>query len=135
MSTFGSIDIVETGLGASQLWIEVISHNMANLNTIRPPDEEPFRAMLLELAEGSTPLAEGGTGVEIVGLQEIEGEPVRVQDPEHPFADDQGYVTMPVVDLAGHMADLMIASRQFQLNVRMLEANREAYQSALRLGS
>jgi flagellar basal-body rod protein FlgC len=135
MSTFGSIDIVETGLDASQLWLDVISHNMANLNTIRPADEEPFRAMLLELTEGSTPLAEGGTGVEIVGLREIEGEPVRVQDPTHPFADEDGYVTMPVVDLAGHMADLIIASRQFQLNVRMLEANRAAYQSALRIGT
>lgn len=135
MSTFGSIEITETGLDAAQLWLEVISHNMANLNTIRPADEEPFRALLLELAEGSVPLSEGGTGVDIVGLREIEGEPVRVQDPDHPFADDEGYVTMPVVDLAAHMTDLIIASRQFQLNVRMLEANREAYQSALRIGT
>jgi flagellar basal-body rod protein FlgC len=133
MSTFGSIDIVETGLDTSQLWIEVISHNMANLNTIRPAGEEPFRAMLLELSEGTTQLADGGTGVEVVGMREIEGEPVRVQDPDHPLADEDGYVTMPVVDLAGHMADLIIASRQFQLNVQMLEANREAYQSALRI--
>lgn len=135
MSTFGSIDIVETGLDTSQLWLNVISHNMANLNTIRPSDEEPFRALLLELREGSTQLADGGTGVEAVGLREIEGEPVRVQDPDHPLADEDGYVTMPVVDLAGHMADLIIASRQFQLNVRMLESNREAYQSALRIGT
>ena len=134
MSTFGSIDIVETGLSTSQLWIEVISHNMANLNTVRPADEEPFRAMLLELSEGDTQLADGGTGVEALGLREMEGEPVRVQDPSHPFADEDGYVTMPVVDLGAHMTDLLIASRQFQLNVRMLEANREAYQSALRIG-
>ena len=58
MSTFGSIDIVETGLDTSQLWIEVISHNMANLNTVRGPDEEPFRALLLELREGDTQLAD-----------------------------------------------------------------------------
>jgi flagellar basal-body rod protein FlgC len=134
MGTFGSIDIVDTGLSTSQLWLEVISHNMANLNTVRPADEEPFRAMLLELSEGSTQLANGGTGVEVVGLREIQGEPVRVQDPDHPMADEEGYVTMPVVDLAGHMADLIIASRQFQLNVQMLQANREAYQSALRIG-
>ena len=55
-------------------------------------------------------------------------------DPDHPSADAQGYVTMPLVDLAGQMTDLILATRSYQMNVQVLQDAREAYQTALRIG-
>jgi flagellar basal-body rod protein FlgC len=135
MSAFGSIDLSATGLNASRLWIEVISHNMANLDTIRPSDEEPFRALLLEVAENRNSLARGGGGVVAVGLHRSERTAQRVQDPDHPFADENGTVVRPVVDMATEMSNLIIATRLYQVNLRTIESSREAYASALRIGA
>jgi len=63
-----------------------------------------------------------------------QGEPSIVYHPDHPSANAQGYVTMPLVDMAGQMADLIIATRSYQMNVQVLQDAREAYQTALRLG-
>ena len=51
MGAFDAIDIAQTGADISQLWLEAIAHNIANVNTIRSADEEPFRAKLVH-AEG-----------------------------------------------------------------------------------
>jgi len=72
--------------------------------------------------------------VEVAAVMRQPGEPTRVFDPDHPSADAQGYVTMPLVDLAGQMTDLILATRSYQMNVQVLQDAREAYQTALRIG-
>jgi len=135
MSMFGSIDISATGLDTARLWLEVISHNMANLDTVRPSNEEPFRALLLEVQENTDKLADGGGGVLPTGLQRVTGEPQRVYDPDHPLADADGTLIRPVVELAAEMSNLIIATRMYQVNLRAIQSSQEAYQSALRIGN
>jgi flagellar basal-body rod protein FlgC len=135
VSSFGSIDISATGLDTARLWLEVISHNMANLDTVRPSDEEPFRALLLEVQENTQQLGRGGGGVVPTGLQRSSGEPQRVLDPDHPLADADGTLIRPVVELAAEMSNLIIATRMYQVNLRAIQSSQEAYQSALRIGN
>ena len=135
MPAFSSIDISETGLDMSRLWLEVISHNMANLDTVRSTDEEPFRAVLLEVAENPQNLGRGGGGVTPVALRRSDETSVLAMDPDHPLADERGLVQLPVVDLASEMSNLIIASRLYQVNLRAIESSREAYASALRIGA
>ena len=132
---YGSIDISATGLDTARLWLEVISHNMANLDTVRPSDQEPFRALLLEVEESTQQLARGGSGVTPSGLQRSTGEPQRVYDPDHPLADADGTLIRPVVELAAEMSNLIIATRMYQVNLRAIQSSQEAYQSALRIGN
>ena len=134
VSTFSAIDIGRTGVGFSRYWMDVIAHNMANVNTVNPAGQEPFRARFVvarELADGFAPT---GSGVEVEAVEADERDPARTYDPGSPLADAQGYVTQPVVDLAGQMTDLVLANRSYQLNLRTVESAREAYQSALRIG-
>jgi flagellar basal-body rod protein FlgC len=58
----------------------------------------------------------------------------QIYDPNHPLADEDGLITMPVVDMAAEMTNLIIANRSYQLNLKTIETGREAYQAALRLG-
>jgi flagellar basal-body rod protein FlgC len=134
MSMFGSIDISATGLDTARLWLEVLSHNMANLDTVRPSEEEPFRALLLEVQENTQQLGRGGGGVAAAGLRRTTGEPQRVYDPDHPLADADGTLIRPVVELAAEMSNLIIATRMYQVNLRAIQSSQEAYQSALRIG-
>jgi len=135
VSGFGAIDISATGLDVSRLWIEITSHNLANLDTVRPTDEEPFRALLLRVQENRDGLARGGGGVEAVGFSRSTGSADRVYIPQHPFADEEGTLIRPVVDLATEMSNLILATRMYQVNLRAIESSREAYASALRIGT
>jgi len=129
---FSSIDIGRTGVGFSHAWMDTIAHNIANVNTVTPGGEEPFRAQMIvaqEITEDGT-----GGGVAVGGMRESDEDGAQVYDPGHPLADANGNVTTPSVDLAAQMADLMVANRSYQANLRTIQSAREAYEAALRLG-
>ncbi len=133
MGAFDALDIAASGADVSQLWLEAIAHNIANVNTTRPVDEEPFRAKLVH-AEEALNGAGLGRGTRAVAIVESQGDPMWVYDPEHPHASEDGYVVRPVVDLAKEMADMIAAQRAYQLNLQVIRTNEETYQSALRIG-
>lgn len=133
MGAFDAIEIAASGADVSQLWLEAIAHNIANVNTIRSADEEPFRAKLVH-AEEALDGAGVGTGTRAVEIVESQGEPMWVFDPEHPLASEEGYVVRPVVELAKEMADMIAAQRSYQMNLQVIRTNEETYQAALRIG-
>lgn len=134
MTLFSAIDVGRTGVGFARYWMDVLAHNMANVNTVREAGEDPFRARQVFAQALDDQIVPSGSGVAVRAVLEEAGEAPAVFDPDHPFADEQGYVTMPVVDLAGQMADLIIANRTYQANLKTIDTGREAYQAALRLG-
>ena len=131
---FEALDIAATGADLSQTWMDVIAHNLANVNTIRPAGEEPFRASLVHAQEVIDGAGTAGSGVSVYDLVESTGEPVVVYNPQHPLADEEGMVVMPVVDFAGQLSDLIVAQRSYQMNLQVIRSSEEAYQSALRIG-
>lgn len=134
MGPFATIDIAATGADVAQLWLETISHNLANVNTVRNPDEEPFRALLVHAEETVGARGGQGEGVHGVELLRSQGDPAWVFDPENPLASEEGYVVRPVIDVAGQMADLIVAQRSYQMNLEVIRTGEEAYQAALRIG-
>lgn len=121
-----------SGVSVSQRWIDTLSHNIANISTYTSTDEEPFRARFLVIEESGTGV--DPRGVQVQSIVRAEGDAPMIFDPEHPLADEDGIVQGPLVDLGGHMTDLIIASRHFQANTRVITAAREAYESALSIG-
>lgn len=129
MGTFDTLNIAASGAGLSKTWIDAVAHNIANINTIRPADEDPFRAQVVIASARSD-----GKGVAVAAIAESEGQAQIAYDPTHPFADESGYVTRPLVDLAGQMTDLIAAQRSYQANLSVVRSGREAYEAAMRLG-
>ena len=135
MTTFSSMDIGRTGVGFAHHWLEAVAHNLTNVSTDTPGDGEPFRArMLVARPNADDRLAPTGSGVHVAEVRSAEGDPPRRYEPGHPLADADGYVTGPVVDLAGQMTDLVLAQRTYQANLQTIQTAREAYTAALRLG-
>jgi flagellar basal-body rod protein FlgC len=133
--TFAAMDIGRTGVGFAHNWLNTISHNLANANTVTAPGEEPYRSLHpVARPLGGSPFASTGSGVITAGHLRRDGEPPRTYDPTHPMADEEGMVTMPHVDMGAQMVDLMIAQRSYQANIRTVQSAKEAYESALRLG-
>lgn len=134
MTTFSTIDIARTGVGFAHYWMDVVAHNVANVNTVNPGGEEPFRARLVVAQTLGGQISSTGSGVVVADVVEDPTAPAQTIDPTHPLADEDGVVTLPVVDLAGQMSDMLLANRTYQANLRSIENAREAYAAALRIG-
>lgn len=131
---FNSLDIAISGASLSRVWMDAISDNVANANTIRPADEEPFRARLV-VARSVRDNAGGAHGVAVDSIIESDADPMLIYDPNSPLADENGLVKRPVVDLGQQMTDLILASRAYEANLSVVDRVRETYMAALRIGN
>jgi len=133
MAVFDTLGISASGLMVNRKWMDAVSDNMSNLNTVNPYDQAPFKERLVvaqAVDYGS------GTGGVRVARVEFGGDPEGriVYEPDHPLADEEGYVRYPDIDMGDQMVSLMMAQRGYQANLAVVERATNAYQAALRLG-
>lgn len=129
MGMFGALDTATSGVTVSRVWMDAIADNVANVNVVTRPGEEPFRARYV-LAQSR----DGLEGVDVAGITLKEGEPALVFDPTHPYADENGNVARAVVDMGEEMTNLVIANRTYQANLAVIDRVRDAYKRALEIG-
>lgn len=129
MGMFGALDTAATGVALGRTWMDAISDNVANINTVRPGGQAPFRAE--EVVAQSLP---GTQGVTVAGVEQKSGTPQVVYDPSNPLADKNGNVTQPVVDMSEEMTNMLVATRLYQANLNVMSQAKEAYQAALQIG-
>ena len=146
MSLFGGLEISASGLTAERLRMDVTAENLANAQTTRGADGQPYRRkeVVLQEAAGSfgasLSAAMGpnkgtqGGGVQVAGVVQDTATPLkRVYDPGHPDADAQGYVSMPNVDTVTEMVDLISAQRAYEANVTAMQAAKQMFSKTLEL--
>jgi flagellar basal-body rod protein FlgC len=144
MSMFGGLDISASGLTAERLRMDVTAENLANAQTTRGANGQPYRRKEVVLQEspgsfGATlSHAMGGRsgstgGVQVAGVVQDSSPLKRVYDPGHPDADAQGYVSMPNVDTVTEMVDLISASRAYEANVTAMNAAKQMFAHTLEL--
>ena len=133
MAVFDTLGISASGLMVNRKWMDAVSDNMSNVNTVNPYDDEPFRERLIVAQAVDYGSGEGGTRVARV---EFGGDPNGrvVYEPDHPLANEEGYVRYPDIDMGDQMVALMMAQRGYQANLAVVERATNAYQAALRLG-
>lgn len=131
MAMFSAIQTASSGIRLNRVWIDAVSDNIANINTVRPTDENAFQSRMI-VAE-AVDYGEAG-GVRVAGAAFGNPEGRLRYEPDHPFADADGIVRYPDIDLGDQMSQLMIAQRAYQANVSVVERARDAYQAALGLG-
>ncbi|RKY03738.1 MAG: flagellar basal body rod protein FlgC [Spirochaetes bacterium] len=150
MGIFTSMNIASTGLTAQRLRMDVISNNIANANTTRTTDGEPFRRRRVvlrprnDLPEYKTrflpqALWRGiGEGVRVIKIEE-DRSPLRlVYDPTHPDSIKsgplKGYVQYPNVNIVEEMVDMISASRAYEANVTIVQNSTQMFMKGLEIG-
>lgn len=138
-----SMNISASGLAANQLWMNVISNNIANANTTRTPQGGPYRAEVVNFAPVNSSssfqsvygqaLASTGGGVTVSSITQDTSPFQLVYDPSSPDAVN-GYVQMPNVDIASQMVDMISASRAYQANVTAFDAAKQMALDSLSIG-
>ncbi|OZS78399.1 flagellar basal body rod protein FlgC [Tetzosporium hominis] len=144
MSLFGGMNASASGLTVNRLRMDVVSSNIANAETTRGSlvDGEwvPYRRKIVELESFEQRLhtAMGTRSVTTgVTIDRIKGDDTPFQqvfDPEHPDANEAGYVLMPNVDPLKEMVDLMSATRSYEANVTAFNASKGMFMKALEIG-
>ncbi len=129
MTTFGAIGIAGSGLTVDRKWLDAVSDNLANLNTVRSTSEAAFQARYVVAREIT------GGGVQVAGTTasgSVEGR--LVHEPDNPLADADGNVRYPDIDMSSQMVQLIMAQRGYQANAAVVDRAKEAYEAALRIG-
>lgn len=144
MDFMTAMKISSSGLSAQRKRMEVISSNLANLETTRTPEGGPYRrkevvinALPVDNEFASVLKTEVGDKlreVVVTGVVEDQSEPIMVYNPDHPDADERGYVKMPNVNMVKEMVDLINASRSFEANVQSINTAKAMAQRAIELG-
>jgi len=151
MGLFTSIDTAGTGLTAQRTRLDVISNNIANVDTTRTPQGGPFvRSRVIFRPRVSEPywrspflpasLDNGiGKGVRVVSIEkDRDAKPKLVWDPTHPDAIKsgpmKGYVEMPNVNIVNEMVDMIDASRAYEANVAVIDGSKSMFLKALQIG-
>jgi flagellar basal-body rod protein FlgC len=144
MNFFDSMRTSASGLTAQRLRMNLVSNNLANANTTRTAQggpyqrQEPvFSAIPVKNAFGEILKGELGANLSDVNVTEIindQRKPLIKYDPMHPDADQQGFVSMPNVNVMEEMVNMMTASRSYEANVTAISTSKNMVQKALEIG-
>jgi flagellar basal-body rod protein FlgC len=145
MGLLNAIGVTASGIAAQRIRMDIVSSNVANMNSTRASDGGPYRRQITEISEGTAAftiprsardlLGRPTTGVRIRTSEDNVTPMRRVYDPSHPDADEDGFFEMPNVDLVTEMTDLTSASRSYSANVTVLNALKDMALRALDIGS
>ncbi|HAR84186.1 MAG: flagellar basal body rod protein FlgC [Clostridium sulfidigenes] len=134
--------ISASGLTAERLRMDTISSNIVNAGTTRGKDGKPyvrkiamFQENLKEAYNKSNGKVEDKlNGVKAVGIVDDESELIKVYNPSHPDADEEGFVTMPNVNISNEMVELIASSRAYEANVNAMNAQKSMFLKTLEIG-
>jgi flagellar basal-body rod protein FlgC len=154
MGLFDAIEIAGSGLSAERVRMDVTSENLANAQTTKAANGQPyqrqevllqqtgspssnFEATLSE-ALGSGPAAGDAAlthppagGVRVTGIVADKTPDQEVYDPGNPEANAQGYVKMPNVNTVTEMVDLISESRSYQSDVTAMQTAKSMFTATL----
>lgn len=151
MSFFSSMDISSSGMSAERFKMDVISNNIANVNTTHTLSGQPYKRQVAVITPADQPefvipvgLEDGdtsvlvGRGVKVAGVTEDNSDFKYVYDPDNPEAIKEGkwkgYVAMPNINIISEMTSMIAASRAYEANVSAVEAAKAMALKSLEIG-
>ncbi|MGJ8455687.1 flagellar basal body rod protein FlgC [Pseudothermotoga sp. U03pept] len=135
MNEFLTLNVSASGMTAQRLRIDVISSNIANSESTRTEQGTPYRRRVPIFSEYLMGVGKiKSSGVKVTRIEE-DPSPFRlVYDPTHPDANENGYVSMPNVNVLREMVDLISAQRSYDANVAAFNVTKAMISSALQIG-
>jgi flagellar basal-body rod protein FlgC len=136
MSLFNVFDIAGSGMSAQSLRLNTTASNISNANSVSSSVDQTYRARhpIFSTVYGDYLNDSASAGVKVDGIVESQAPLRKEYRPEHPKADEEGYVFMPNVNAVEEMANMISASRSFQSNVEVLNTSKQMLLRTLSLG-
>jgi flagellar basal-body rod protein FlgC len=145
MNLFTAMEVAASGLSAERVRMNSLASNLANARTTRTAAGGPykridpvFQAVPIEsrLREVQSAATQGGVYmVEVPFIKQDQTAPQLIYDPNHPDADQRGFVALPNVNVVEEMVNLITASRSYEAGVTVMQTLKGMAQSALSIGA
>lgn len=147
MGLFDAIAVAGSGLSAERIRMDVTAENLANADTTRAANGQPYKRQEVVLSQlgsagfggalsGALQQSAGGLpagGVEVTGIVSDNTPDQQVYDPSSPEANAQGYVKMPNVSTVTEMTDLISEQQSYQSDVTAMQTAKSMFNSTLGL--
>ncbi len=136
MSMFKIFDTAASGMSAQSLRLNLVASNMANADAVSSSIDQTYRArqpVFQTLLDQANPDA-AAAGVKMVGVVESQAPLVQEYAPDHPLANEEGYIFRPNVNMVEEMANMMSASRTYQSNVEVANAAKQLLIATIQMG-
>ena len=154
MAFLSTMNIIGSGFTAQQLRLDVIAENVTNINTTRTEgggayrrkvvvlqsesDKNSFREAMARAARRQSAISNRRVrtagGVRVTEIREDESELPFVYDPEHPDANEEGYLELPNVTLVKEVTDAMAASQAYNADVTMFNLFKQVVAQGMQIG-
>lgn len=144
MDFFDALHISSSGLAAQRLRMNLISANLANINTTHTKTGGPYRRKDPVFAAEAPARTfremlrnrqqDFQKEVAVVGIVEDSRPPIEKYDPSHPDADEKGYVAMPNINLMEEMVNMISATRSYEAGVTAIQSAKDMALKALEIG-
>ncbi len=144
MNFLDALKTSASGLSAQRLRMNLISSNLANVNTPQAKEGQAyqrkdavFAAQPLQAEFGKTleqRLHPGVSGVQVVAIRDDNRPPILKYDPQHPDANEQGFIALPNINVVEEMVNMISATRSYEANVTAVKATKDMVSDALEIG-
>ncbi len=144
-SMLDTLEIASSSLSAQRMRMKVISSNIANVNTTRTPGGGPYRRR--DVIFGALPANKnfleelkaqkedsGVRHVKVLGVVEDTRPPKMVYKPNHPDANEEGYIALPNIDISEEITNMMVSRRSFEASIAAMNATKSMISKALEIG-
>lgn len=137
MPSFTIFDIAGSGMNAQNLRLNLVASNLSNADSVSSSMNETYRSRQPVFAaqlKNAINKNNAATGVRVLGVVESQT-PLRMEYmPNHPMANEDGYIFKPNVNVVEEMANMMSASRSYQNNVEVVNTVKQLMMQTLRMG-
>lgn len=137
MSLFQIFDVASSAMNAQSVRLNTTASNLANADSVSSSSEGTYRARRPVFAAELDQAINGenqGVRVEVKGIVESQAPLITEYNPNHPMADEKGYIYKPNVNVMEEMADMISASRSYQTNVQIADTAKNMLTQTLRIG-
>jgi flagellar basal-body rod protein FlgC len=140
INLLSGIDSTAAALNAERIRMDVVSENIANVNTTHGPDGKPYQRQqvvfesMLQARQNSDTAGLAPQSVQIARVEKDPRPPIMVYNPSHPDANAQGMVAMPDINIHEEMVDMIAASRAFEANLAVVKNARTMAMQTLAIG-
>ena len=134
MSLFSILDISGSALTAQSQRLNTTASNLANAESVTSANGQPYKAKQVVFSAQPVAPQDNAVGVRVTQVREDQSPGRKVHDPKHPLADQDGYVTMPNVNVIEEMVNMISASRSYQNNAEIMNTAKTLLLKTLQIG-
>ncbi len=137
MSALSVFDIAGSGMNAQSLRLNLVASNIANANSVSSSLGEVYKSRQPVFAaqlSNAMDKHSAAAGVDIKGVIESQTPAIMEYAPNHPMADETGYIYKSNVNTVEEMANMMSASRSYQNNVEVFNTSKQLILQTLKMG-